>query len=69
MDESKESCSSCHTPWTAHLGIQGTCAELQKLKVEAEHKDELIRFLRKENRELKDERAIRNKRRKSNPSG
>jgi len=63
-----ECCESCGLPFIEHLGVQGTCAELQKLKVEAEHKDELIRFLRKENRELKDERAIRNKRRKANRS-
>lgn len=27
-----DTCVSCGTPWTAHLGIQPTCAELRQMK-------------------------------------
>lgn len=30
--EPVDRCESCGVPWLRHLGIQGTCAELQRLR-------------------------------------
>lgn len=34
-----QKCSACGVPWKSHLGVQGTCAEVQQLKSALATKD------------------------------